>query len=121
MSGIKKESAVTPKTILYCGDPCVAVPAILSATGAATVEGKKIVKAGTPVAGDLTARNTAFTKATTTAVGVVQHDTDVTDGDANGSVILFGFVDMAKLDDDVAAQITTEVKTALNGKITFLK
>ena len=92
------------------------------------VEGKKIVKAGTPVSGDLTTRGTAFTKAESSgtpaasnAVGVMLHDVDVTDGDENASVLLFGFVDLAKLDADVAALITDEVKAALDGKITFLK
>ena len=128
MSGIKKLSATTPKTVLYCGEPCVAVPAVVAQAAGEEVEAKKVVKAGTPVSGDLTARDTAFTKATSSgtpaasnAVGVMLHDVDVTDGDENASVLLFGFVDLGKLDSDVAALITDEVKAALDGKITFLK
>lgn len=144
MSGIKKTSATTPKTILYCADPYVAVPAVIAAAAGSTVGTKKIVKAGTPVSGDLTARTTAFGKAATAstkigatapsegdpvdvkvnesnAIGVVLHDIDVTDGNENGTVLLFGFVDLNKLDTDVAALITDEVKAALAGKITFLK
>jgi hypothetical protein len=86
--------------------------------------GRKIAKAGTPVTGNLDARGTAFTPAVTTtvisnAVGVLLHDVDLTQGDNNGAILLFGFVNTNRIDATTKAKITNEVKTALN-KITFV-
>lgn len=55
------------------------------------------------------------------AVGVLLHDVDCSDGDANGTLLIFGFVDLNKLDATTAARITAPVKKALAGKVTFLK
>lgn len=126
-TGITKVSAVAPNQILFFVDPQVSVSVIVNNTGiSAGDDGKKIIKAGTPVTGDLTARGTAFTKASTTegvsnAVGVLLHDVDVTAGNNNGTLLLFGFVDLNKLDTATAALITTEAKAALKGGVTFLK
>lgn len=86
--------------------------------------GRKIAKAGTPVTGDINARTTAFTPAvtateTSNAVGILLHDVDVTQGDNNGAILLFGFVNTNRIDATTKAKITNEVKTALN-KITFV-
>ena len=126
-TGITKVTAVGPNQILFFTDPQVSVSIIVDNTGIdAGDDGKKIIKAGTPVTGNLAARGTAFTKASTTegvsnAVGVLLHDVDVTAGDNNATLLIFGFVDLAKLDETTAALITTEVKTALKGGVTFLK
>lgn len=55
------------------------------------------------------------------AVGILLHDVDVTDGDNNGTLLIWGFVDLNKVDDTTAALITPQVKTTLGGKVTFLK
>ena len=55
------------------------------------------------------------------AVGVLLHDVDCTAGDNNGTLLIFGFVDLNKLDTATAARITAPVKAALSGKVTFLK
>ena len=126
-TGITKQTAVGPNQILFFTDPQVSVSIIVNNTGiSAGDDGKKIIKAGTPITGDLTARGTAFTKASTTegvsnAVGVLLHDVDVTDGNGNATLLIFGFVDLNKLDTTTAALITTEVKTALKGGVAFLK
>lgn len=126
-TGITKTTAVASNQILMFTEPQVGVSIMVDNTGiSAGDDGKKIIKAGTPVTGDLTARGTAFTKASTTegvsnAVGVLLHDVDVTAGDANATLLLFGFVDLNKLDTATAALITTAVKTALKGGVTFLK
>lgn len=118
---IKTVSGTAKKQILFMTQPYAAVSAVMSATGAVDVDGKKIQKAGTPVAGDLTARTTSFTVAgADDAVGVLVHDVDVTEGAENASVLIFGFVDLNKVEEDVAAKIET-AKSALNGKVTFLK
>lgn len=54
------------------------------------------------------------------AVGVLIHDVDITDGDANGSLLIWGFVNINRLDSNTQALITPEVETALAGKVTFL-
>lgn len=119
---IKKVSATAQKQILFATQPYMAVGAVMSATGAVTVDGRMLQKAGTPVTGDLTARNTEFTKAgASDAVGVLLHDVDVTDGAENATVLIFGYVDLNKLESDVTALVTEGVKTALDGKVTFLK
>lgn len=123
---IKIESAVNVNQILFCTDPQVSVGVVVDSTAGTEDEatGRTIVKAGTPLNGDLTARNTAFVKAADTtnpAVGVLLHDVDVTDGDANGALLIFGFVNLERVDTTTAALITTTRKTELAGKVTFLK
>lgn len=121
---IKIESAVNVNQILFCTDPQVSVGVIVDNTASVTENGRKIVKAGTPLSGDLTARNTAFVKAADTtnpATGVLLHDVDVTDGDNNGTLLIFGFVNLERLDTTTAALITDTRKTELSGKVTFLK
>lgn len=124
---IKSQAYVNVNQILFNTDPQVSVGILVSNSGiSAGSDGKKIVKAGTPLTGSLEARGTAFTKASTTegvsnAVGVLLHDVDVTAGAENGTLLIFGFVDLNKVDTTTAALVTSEVKTALKGGVTFLK
>lgn len=124
---IKSQTYVNVNQILFNTDPQVSVGVLVSNSGiSAGDDGKKIVKAGTPLAGSLEARGTAFTKATTTegvsnAVGILLHDVDVTAGAENGTLLIFGFVDLNKVDTTTAALITAAVKTALKGGVAFLK
>ena len=90
----------------------------------ATVGNKKIVKAGTPIKVDLMNLQTAAVKAdgTTAMNAVVLHDVDVTDGNANGTALIFGFVNVNRVDSDVATAITTAVgATGASKQITFMK
>jgi hypothetical protein len=87
-------------------------------TASVTEDGRSIVKAGTPLAGDLTARDTAF-KAGDSPVGVLLHDVDITDGNANGTLLIWGFVNVNRLDSATKA-LATAAATSLAGKITFL-
>lgn len=104
--------------------------------------GKLIVKAGTPMTGDLTDRTKAFkaasgiatlaegdeggstttTPTTTTSPvqGVLLHDVDVTNGDENGTLLIWGFVNLDRLDTDVATLALSQASD-LDGKIWFLK
>lgn len=124
---IKSQAYVNVNQILFNTDPQVSVGVLVSNSGiSAGTDGRKIVKAGTPLAGSLEARGTAFTKAATTegvsnAVGILLHDVDVTAGAENGTLLIFGFVDLNKVDATTAALVTSEVKTALKGGVTFLK
>ena len=83
-----------------------------------------MVKAGTPLNGDLTARNTVFKAAadpTAPAVGVLLHDVDITDNNASGTLLIWGFVNLDRLDSATASKITATRKTELAGRIWFLK
>lgn len=125
-SGITKVTGIAPVQILASTSLQYAVSVLISNTNiVAGADGKKIVKAGTPLAGNLQARGTAFTLETTTegvsnAVGVLLHDVDATLGNANGSALISGVVDVSKLDTATAALITAPVQKALN-KIIFIK
>ena len=125
-TGIKKTVGAAPVQILFNVQNQMSVGVVVDDANYVTENGRKIVKAGTPLTGSLTARNTAFAKAVTAsgssnAVGILLHDVDVTNGDANGTLLIWGFVDLKKLDTTTAALITTEVKTALKGGVTFLQ
>lgn len=123
--GIKKESAVSPVQILFNVQyqMSVGIKLAKNSNAAVSVGSRKIVKAGTPLNGDLKARGTAFVKAVDTsnpAVGVLLHDVDVTDGDANGTLLIWGFVNKNRLESDVQALITGTREKDLAGRVTFL-
>lgn len=128
-TGIKKETAGAPKQILFNMQNQMSVSIQVASSAGSISGGKTIVKAGTPLSGDLTARDTAFTAAAAAgegttakpAVGVLLHDVDVTDGPGNGSLLIWGFVNLDRLESDVASKITSDVKTALKGAVWFLK
>lgn len=123
-TGIKKTTYGGPVQILFNVQNQVSVSIRVDDAYSVTRDGRKIVPAGTPLSGDLTARNTSFVKAVDTthpATGVLLHDVDVTEGDANGTLLIWGFVDLNKVDSATAALITATRKTELAGKVTFLK
>lgn len=123
--GIKKETLAAPQQILFNVQNQMSVPILVDQTmDSVTVDGRKVVKAGTPLSGDLTARNTAFTAAddtTAPAVGVLLHDVDITDNNANGTLLIWGFVNLDRLDTATASKITDTRKTELAGRVWFLK
>lgn len=125
-SGVAKTTGLSRKTILYDTKLLFALSVIISnAAVEANSEGKKIIKAGTPIAGSLTNRDVPFTVAKDTngasnAVGILEHDVDVTGGNANGSCIVFGFIDVDKLDASTVALLTDAAKKKLVG-IQFVK
>lgn len=115
MQGFKKTVAVNVNQILFCTDPQVSVGVIVDdADVSAGDDGRKVVKAGTPLYGDLLDRSTPFTIEAPTVevgadtpdpVGVLLHDVDVTDGDENGTLLIFGFVNINRLDEATATAI----------------
>lgn len=117
---VTRQSATTRKTYLVDLHSQWSVPCVISDSGVSAVNGRKIVKAGTPITGNLLERGTAFTVDTTAPVGFVVHDVDVTEGSANGAVMLMALVDLSKFDTDVQAMYTTEVIAAMN-RIQFIK
>lgn len=117
-TGIMKETYGQKNQILFAVEHQVSMGIVVDKTCGIAENGRKIAKAGTPVTGNLDARTTAFTLATTTtgasnAVGILLHDVDVTDDDNNGTILLFGFVNTNRIDETTKAKITAEVKAAL--------
>ena len=124
-SGITKVSGVSVNQILATPNLQYSVSIIVGNSGVqAGSDGKKIIKAGTPLSGSLEARTTPFVSAdssgdTSNATVILLHDVDVTEGNANGTALVFGFVDLNKLDLTTKALIDAKTKKALN-KITFI-
>lgn len=123
-NGINKTAFGSQKQILANVELQSSVGCIVPQTLGATVGNKKIVKAGTPIKVDLMNLQATAAKAdgTTAMNAVVLHDVDVTDGNANGTALIFGFVNVNRVDSDVAAAITTAVgATGASKQITFMK
>ena len=119
-TGIKTEKYGATNQILFAVEHQVSMGVVVSKDLGVAVGTKKIVKAGTPITGNLDARTTAFTEAATSgtpeksnAVGILLHDVDVTVDDNNGTILLFGFVNTNRIDTTTKAKITDEVKAAL--------
>lgn len=123
-SGVSKTTLTATKQILANVELQSSVGCIVPQSLGVTVGNKKIVKAGTPINIDLMDLQTAVVKAddTTPMNAVILHDVDVTNGDANGTALIFGFVNVNRVDSDVATAIATA--SAANGAsqlITFIK
>ena len=129
-SGITKTTATAPTQILADVDNQFAVGCVVPASMQATTNdgSRKIVKAGTPLKIDLSNLQTVAAAPTTdpaTADGdtasdmnaVLLHDVDVTAGNANGTALVFGFVNLNRVDATTAAKL----KAGTFGLITFLK
>lgn len=117
--GVQRESFYNDPQIMVTSAPHFAVGVVVSQS-AGTVDaatGRKIVKAGTPLYGDLDDRETPFTKTvesgSVTVAGILQHDCDVTVADGNGDLVLIGVVNLDRVDKTTVTLITDEVKTAL--------
>ena len=119
---ITKETYGTDKNILIAPENALTFSCMVANTGiTADSNGKKILKAGSPLAGDLQDRDTAFTLGDKTdSVGVLLHDVDVTAGTENATIVVAGSVDLLKLDEATAALITDDVVAKL-ANIVFVK
>lgn len=129
-SGITKTTATAPTQILADVDNQFAVGCVVPPTMQSTANdgSRKIVKAGTPLKIDLSNLQTPAAAPTTnpaTASGetasdmnaILLHDVDVTAGNANGTALVFGFVNLNRIDATTAAKL----KAGTFGLITFLK
>ena len=119
-TGVRKETYGNTNQILFAVEHQVSMGVVVSKALGVAEGNKKVVKAGTPLTGNLDARTTAFTAATagssteaSNAVGVLLHDVDVTIGDANGTLLLFGFVNTNRIDATTKAKLTDIVKKAM--------
>lgn len=126
-AGVQKESFASDKQIIVNSAPHFAVGVVVdqSAGTADATTGRKIVKAGTPLYGDLDDRLDPFTKTATVisgsgetaiktkVVGILQHDCDVTIADGNGDLLLIGVVNLDRVDSATLALVTDDIKEAL--------
>lgn len=123
-SGVAKATYAASKQILANVDLQSSVGCIVPQSLGVTVGTKKIAKAGTPIKIDLMNLQTVAVKAdgTTALNAVLLHDVDVTDGNANGTALIFGFVNVNRVDSDVATAITTAIAAdGASTQITFMK
>ena len=126
---VKKTTLTVRDQILAFAPPEAPYMAIGIQVNTSAAGSDGIVKAGTPMAGNIETVAAAFTKAATTgdpgsevndAVGILLHDVKPAD-DANGTLLIFGAVNLNRLDTDVQTLIDEHAKKALDGKIWFLK
>ena len=119
---IKTGSYVNDKQILVAPEQALLIGVVVDNTGvSANDEGKMILAAGTPVGSAtdvLLNRDTVLSQDTSTCQGVLLHDVDVTDGEANATLVVKGTVDYEKLNEDVQALVDTASSVLTN--ITFL-
>lgn len=110
-SGITKSTFANVNQILANVELQASVGCVVKSTDGVAVGSKKIVKAGTPIKVDLSNLTTPATKAdgTTALNAVVLHDVDVTSGNANATALIFGFVNLNRVESDVKGLITTAV------------
>lgn len=129
-SGIKSTTGAAPTQILADVDNQFSVGCVVSSTMQASAnEGtRKVVKAGTPLKIDLSNLQTPAAAPTTDPAAasgatasdmnaVLLHDVDVTDGNANGTALVFGFVNLNRVDTSTVAKL----KAGTFGLVTFLK
>lgn len=123
-SGISKTTLAATKQILANVELQSSVGCVVPQTLGTEVGTKKIAKAGTPIKVNLMNRNVVVEKADGTKAmnAVLLHDVDVTTGNANGTALVFGFVNVNRVDSDVAQAITTALSADGASKlITFMK
>ena len=126
-SKVTSNTYISPTQILADPDLQFSVGCIVPATAGETdsASGRKIAHAGLPLTVNLGSLNSACKVADATtniANAVLLHDVDVTNGQNNGTALIFGFVDMSKLSTSMIDKINTAF--GVNGaskKVTFVK
>lgn len=112
--GITTKSYLSDRQILADVAHQSAVGCIVDKTMGVVVGDKKLVKAGTPININLMNLQTPAKAVVAASEGVsavpmnavLLHDVDVTTKNANGTALVFGFVNVNRVDSDVATKIT---------------
>lgn len=132
-SGVSKVTLTSPKQILANVNLQSSVGCIVPTDlGVDIGSGTKIAKAGTPINIDLTNMQNAVKKPASTGGGsgsdpipmnaVLLHDVDVTSGNANGTALIFGFVNLNRVEADISSAITAALKFGTpSALLTFIK
>lgn len=115
---ITKTTYTNPAQILANVEFQESVGCIVPQSLGVVVGSKKIAKAGTPIVINLKSTNTAVTAATTTANAVLLHNVDVTEGNANGTALIFGFINENRIESDVVTKLDALTDS---GMITIMK
>lgn len=121
--GVKNAKYGAPVQILANVELQESVGCRVPKTMGVQVGDRLIVKAGTPIHADFTNLQTPVTAPTegSAANAVLLHNVDVTDaavgGSKNGTALIFGFVNVNRLESDVKSQVTAGVKI---GDVQFL-
>ncbi len=115
---IKTAEYGNEKQILIAPETAIEISVLVTNTGVdADSNGKKILKAGTPVGSSTDVflnRQTVLTKQTgANAQGVLLHDVDVTAGQENATLVIDGVIDYEKVDSTVQALYTETVLNAM--------
>lgn len=123
-SGITKTEYGAPRQILANVEHQMSVGCIVAQAVGVTVGTKRIAKAGTPIIVDFSNLQTPATAgtgtgATPTANAVLLHDVDVTNGNANGTALYFGVVNINRLETDVQAKVAAGINKI--GAVSFIK
>lgn len=124
--GIKSNNYGAPRQILFNVDNQLSVGCIVPQSLGTTVGSKKIAKAGTPIYinfGNLQTPAAAPKAASgsdpaVVANAVLLHNVDVTDGTKNGTALIWGWVNVNRLESDVASKVTPGTKV---GDVQFIK
>lgn len=108
-SGIKKDTYGATRQILADVQHQSSVGCIVSKELGVERGSKKIAKAGTPINIDLMnlMQPAKAPEEGASMNAVLLHDVDVTSGNANGTALIFGFINVSRVESDVAAAITT--------------
>lgn len=123
-SGITKNSYMNVRQILFDVDKQTSVGCVVPQSLGVAVGTSKIAKAGTPIKVDLNDLQADVVKASSSTAmnAVLLHDVDVTAGKANGTALIFGFVNVNRCDSDVQSRITTAAgATGASPLIVFAK
>ncbi len=116
--GVRKSSYTNPAQILANVEFQYSVGCIVPQSLGVTVGGKKIAKAGTPINVNLKNINAVATAATTECNAVLLHNVDVTDGAANGTALIFGFINENRIESDVVTKLDALTDS---GMVTIMK
>lgn len=122
-SGITKTTYGSTNQILANVELQASVGCIVPTSLGVEEGGRTIAKAGTPIVVDLSNLQTdvVLGDATHPMNAVLLHDVDVTGAKANGTALIFGFVNVNRIDATTQGKITT-AKTAegISPLITFV-
>lgn len=123
---MKKTSFMVENDILIAPQLAFGLSAKIGQGGAETVDGVKVIKAGTPLYASVDVKTNRATvlsaTATGTCQGVARHNVYFTNNEEyiNDTLLIAGYVDLDMLESGVVSKITSEVKTALP-QIQFIK
>lgn len=113
-SGITTTKGAAPRQILANVEMQSSVGCIVPQSMGVVVGTRKIAKAGTPINVNMMNRSTAVAAVAAASEGkaavpmnaVLLHDVDVTAGNANGTALYFGTINVNRVEADVATAIT---------------